>query len=127
MSFQKSNSEEESFVGDDEHYENDFDDLTNDPSTKVEASGDNVSSEECKFIRKWCERAKCLIDSTPRSVVEQLAKAEDEAINHALVLRYKQSRLEAETKIHRDAVEAKKLKEDMYFGKELHSSCPFDL
>lgn len=72
--------------------------------------------EEYQFVQDWCRRAKVLVESTPKSVVAELSKAEDEAVTYALLQRQMkaeerlQARLDAEAEAHRAAAELEKKK-----------------
>ncbi|KAI2513369.1 hypothetical protein MHU86_1140 [Fragilaria crotonensis] len=73
-------------------------------------------SEATDWVQEWCARARSLWESTPRSVVGRLRKAEDEAVAFALTERQRKAeaelhaKLEAEAKAHKDAMEAEREK-----------------
>ena len=89
-------------------------------------SGDStikVLSKEQEYVTIWTNHARSLRETTPFSVVENLNKAEDEAVNYALKLRSKiamqqmAARLEAEADAHRRTMQeqnVKKLEERMH-------------
>lgn len=82
----------------------------------ITSEEETTSSEADDSVQEWCNRAKSLWESTPRSVVGRLRKAEDEAVSFALTERQRkaeaelQARLEAEAKAHKDAMEAEREK-----------------
>lgn len=77
---------------------------------------ETTSSEATDWVQEWCARARSLWESTPRSVVGRLRKAEDEAVAFALAERQRKAeaelhaKLEAEAKAHKDAMEAEREK-----------------
>ncbi len=107
-----SNIEDESFLG----------------HQNISSSHDNNTT----FVLNWYYDAKILQDSTPSSVVLNLRKAEDKAVDHILTVRSKvamekmKERLEAEAEAHRKAVEeenVRKAEERLYnyYKKRLES------
>ena len=94
-----------------EHNNNDSQDNSLE-STQHTESDDN--EDAASFIHKWRQRALSLKDLTPVSVVSNLCSAEDEAINHSLIIRNKRAeeklkqKLEEEAQNHRLAMEKKR-------------------
>eukprot|EP00978_Attheya_sp_CCMP212_P036165 scaffold162069_cov27-Attheya_sp.AAC.1 len=84
-------------------------------------SGQNESDVvegDQEWVQQWCQHAKSIADSTPKSVIQTLCESDDEAIMSALMQRQElaevklQERLEAEAKAHREALEAEKQKKE---------------
>ena len=73
------------------------------------------------FMRSWCHHARTIRDSTPASIVADICKAEDKALDQALMVRSKlamekvKSRLEIESEEHRRAIELKNALEEEHF------------
>lgn len=82
----------------------------------IESEEETTSSEAVDWVQEWCARARSLWESTPRSVVRRLRKAEDEAVTFALTERQQKAeteliaKLEAEAKAHKEAMEADRQK-----------------
>jgi hypothetical protein len=82
----------------------------------ITSEEETTASEAIDWVHEWCSRARSLWESTPRSVVLRLRKAEDEAVSVALTERQRkaeddlQAKLEAEAKAHKDAMDAEKEK-----------------
>lgn len=109
------------------------------PSSNVEdetfLGHQNISSShdnDATFVLNWYYDAKILQDSTPSSVMLNLRKAEDKAVDHILTVRSKvamekmKERLEAEAEAHRKAVEEENMRKAEerlynYYKKRLES------
>lgn len=95
---------------------------TNLSSFEEDPTSDNISkSNGSVFMRSWCHHARTIRDSTPASIVNDLCKAEDKALDQALMVRSKlamekvKSRLEIEAEEHRRAIEVRNALEEEQF------------
>lgn len=80
----------------------------------IESEDETTSSEATDWVQEWCNRARALWESTPRSVVSKLRRCEDRAVTVALQERHRiaeeklQAKLEAEAQAHKAAMEAER-------------------
>uniref|UniRef100_A0A7S1UZ60 Rhodanese domain-containing protein n=1 Tax=Grammatophora oceanica TaxID=210454 RepID=A0A7S1UZ60_9STRA len=74
----------------------------------IDGEEETTNIEAMDFVQEWCSRARSLWEETPKSVVERLRSAEDEAFKYALQERQllaeqaMQAKLEEEARVHRE-------------------------
>jgi len=89
-----------------------------DNTTSNNNNADDNEAKLYQYVSKWRESSQDILESTPQSVVAELRRAEDEAVNDALLQRQRiaekrlRSKLDAESKAHHETQKAAREKED---------------